>query len=167
MEISTYKNLKLRVYTNWVEYEEKEEIKSGFTDADGNPVEVDITQIDFSMSESREHFEDDSEFKKDDFYWEAWNDEQTDKGIVCIFLNESDKSIEHKELFKIVGHEYGHIIDGEKFKNSTASYDTDEGYEQEEKKAMAFESFVEDVYEMTKLFSDMLRKMNVEILNQV
>ena len=98
------------------------------------------------------------------FNWEAMNEESADipKGIVLIIFGKPEK-ISYKEILTKVGHEYGHIVDADEFQNSTAPYDTKDGYKQEETKAMLFEEFVSDVYEMAELFIGMLETIGIAV----
>lgn len=162
MEIRQYKNLKLRVYRSYQEYARAEEIEMIAFDTEGNEVVINTDHIDFGGAMAKEHFASGDTFKPEQIMWEAITHEQDTIGIVAVILSQPS-SISYKELLTTVGHEYGHIIDANKFQNSTEPYETDLGYEQEERKALAFEEFVSDCFEMTELFIDMLIKSEVEL----
>ena len=51
-----YKNLKLRVYQGYSEFQKEEGLECVFTDKHGNIVEVSAEDIDLSISGSKEHF---------------------------------------------------------------------------------------------------------------
>ena len=62
-----------------------------------------------------------------------------------------------------MGHELGHIIDSNIFKNSTEPYETPIGYQQEETKALAFEKFVRDSYKIALLFKEMFSEVGIDV----
>jgi hypothetical protein len=165
MKHCKHKEINLYLFESYNEYEEwlsKQDMKTVFTDVDGNEVEIDPTTIDFSESQQREHFAPNDTYKSYNLYWEAWEEE---KYIVCIKLR-SLHHIQMREVIEAVGHEYGHIINADEVKNSTYPYDTPEGYKQEETKALWFEAFVHDVFNMTKMYLTMFRELGITKRNK-
>jgi hypothetical protein len=99
----------------------------------------------------------DGTYKPTNLYWEAWTEERF---IVCIILRQPN-TIQMREVIETVGHEYGHIINADDVRNSTESYDTPEGYKQEETKALWFEVFVHDTFIMTKMYLSMFAELGI------
>lgn len=163
MRSAEYKGLKIRLFESYPEYEQVDEIVSHYVDAQGNPVEVNPENINYAGMQDKEHFADDSTYKPHAFLWEAITEECDIKGIVCIITDNSATSIDFLEIITTVGHELGHLTDASKFVNSTAHYDTPEGYEQEETKAQTFEAFTLDVYNITMLYLSMFGELGIKV----
>lgn len=152
-----YNEIELCLYTSLEQYTSEEATELFFEDAHGNEVEVDLAELGSPMA--REHFTGDENSKPANLYWVAI----TEFNQIIVVIVDKIESVEWKELLFCVGHEYGHLIDAADFKNSTESYNTDEGYRQEETKAIAFENFVKDVYQMTVMIAELFKQVGVVI----
>ncbi len=154
-----YKGLKLRLYKSMLEYEQEEGIEHVYVDAAGKELTLKTEDVDFSGTIGKEHFADDSTLVPEKLSWEAFISEP--RGIVCVLLREGIVNISFKELLTTCGHELGHLTDGSAFGNATELYETPAGYEQEELRGQAFESFVGDAYEIAKLYMQMFNEVDI------
>ena len=153
-----YKDIDLLLCASFKDYEDETGDRMALVDAEG----VEYDEADIVQAVSKEHFAgDDVQAQEDPLYWFAVNDEG-DNRIVAVIVDKIVK-FDWKGLFSTVSHEYGHIVDATDFKNSTAPYETEQGYEEEETKAIAFQNFAMDAYEMSLLFVGMFKQMGIEI----
>lgn len=155
-----YKDLKLRLFKSLSEFEAAEDLTFHWCNSDGEDLGLKTEDIDTSDALSKQHFADDSTLSSDSFMWEAFTDEP--RGIVCSLLSQVD-SIDFEEILTTIGHELGHLSDGDSFKNATSSYETPDGYIQEEKKGQAFEYFTLNVFEVTLLYIEMFTELGIKI----
>ncbi len=162
MKSAIYEGLELRIYSSHMEYETVNDAKFAWCDAEGNDLELKTEDIDLSRAESKEHFSDDSTFKPETLCWHAEIDPVMPKGIACI-VAELPEKLTFEKILLTVGHELGHIVDANEYQNSDADYETQEGYQQEETKALAFEKFVLDSYRMALLFRTMFMELGVQV----
>ena len=86
--------------------------------------------------------------------------------ITIDYWLDKPESFSFEEILTTCGHELGHIVDANEFQNSTAEYQTPEGYEQEETKALRFEKHVHDSYRMALLFTEMFQEIGIGVSNQ-
>ncbi len=156
----TYKGIDLMVCADFKEYEQYTGNKMCFTDAAGSDVEVNLNELEI-VGESKEHFASDDTLKPDPLHWFA-NEYDGIREIVLILVG-NVKVVDYKTLLSFVGHEYGHLVNGDDFKNSKQPYETEQGYIEEETKGIAFQKYMEDVYEMTELFRKMLNCIGIAI----
>jgi hypothetical protein len=153
-----YNNFKLRFYSSFQDYVDKENIEFCFQDA--NNEIVDIDNFEDLVLLSKTHLSDETP-KPEQFYWEADTCEQS-KGIICVLLYNSDK-VKFKDILVACAHELGHLVDGSNFRNSTFEYYTPEGYQEEEEKAMAFEKLAKDSYEIAEYFCNEISNLGIKI----
>lgn len=158
-----YNGIKLKLYDSLVEYEKEEGCEFVWEDADGNILlDTKTESVDTANAEAKEHFADDSEYTPHPIDWFASTHKDPEQYIIAILLSDISE-ISHKEIHTTVGHELGHLSDGDDFQNSTEPYETPEGYTQEETKGQRFEKFSLDNYNITKLFVDMFIERGIKI----
>lgn len=154
-----YKGIDLCLYNGFEEFTKCEGGEVVFEDKEGN--EYNGSNLEIVDAFSKDHFTSDDTYVSDNLYKFAIKDEGDGrKAIIAIMI--WNIPITFKEIISFVGHEYGHIIDASPFKNSTEPYETEAGYNQEETKAIAFQNFTIDVYEMSLLFLKMFNEMGVK-----
>ncbi len=162
MQQREYQGLMLKVYESHLEYEKEEQASFAWSDSEGNILDIKTEDIDFSGAESKEHFTEDANYKPEPLMWHATTLKEFGLGITCIMC-EKPKKLQFSDLLYTVGHELGHITDAGEFNNSVAPYETEEGYQQEETKALRFEKFTMDTFSMAMLFFEMFRSIGVMV----
>lgn len=158
MQASQFKDLALKVYDSMLEYEEDNEIESVFCNAEGEVLEMTSADVDYSRALAAPHFS--TDFKHEPFYWEAWEWEGQ-RAIYAIILSKPE-SISYREILTSIGHELAHHTPIA-VQDSTDPYETDEGYQQEETKAIWFENYVGDVYDITQEFVKMFQALSINV----
>jgi hypothetical protein len=161
--VRTFKDIKLRLYHSMVEYEKEEQVEHSWADAAGNILNIKTENIDFSGAMQKEHLANDDTYHPSFMHWFA-DPSQEGRGIICIVINEVPP-LPFRDIIGTCGHELGHLTDGTAFATATEPYETEAGYQQEEKRGKAFEVFTEDAFDIAMLFVEMFKESGFIVIN--
>lgn len=161
--VRTFKDIKLRLYHSMLEYEKEEQVEHSWADAEGNILNIKTENIDFSAAMQKEHLANDDTYHPTFMHWFA--DPSPDgRGVVCIVINKVPE-LQFRDIIGTCGHELGHLTDGTAFANAIEPYETEVGYQQEEKRGKAFEVFTEDAFDIAMLFVEMFKESGFTVIN--
>lgn len=161
--VRAFKDIKLRLYHSMVEYEKEEQVEHSWADAEGNLLNIKTENIDFSGAMQKEHLANDDTYLPSFMHWFA-DPSPEGRGIVCIVINKVPP-LPFRDIIGTCGHELGHLTDGTAFANAKEPYETEAGYQQEEKRGKAFEVFTEDAFDIAMLFVEMFKESGFTVTN--
>jgi len=161
--VRAFKDIKLRLYHSMVEYEKEEQVEHSWADAEGNILNIKTENIDFSGAMQKEHLANDDTYHPSFMHWFA-DPSPEGGGIICVVINKVPP-LPFRDIIGTCGHELGHLTDGTAFANATEPYETEVGYQQEEKRGKAFEVFTEDAFDIAMLFVEMFKESGFTVTN--
>lgn len=153
----THKELTINIFDGLKDQIKNSEHKIEFETNQGNVVSIEDIPEEYEYF-SHPHFQEDK-LQKDCF--EAYC--IIDENLIEIIIHHKEIETNFKEILATIAHELGHLSNGNDFKNTELDYETKEGHQQEENKAIAFENFVLDSFDISLQVKQAFIQLGIKI----